>query len=118
MGLIKAFDLSTVEGRQAQLLDKLSLVLTSHYKYLMNAGNGISGMIFSSPGLTPQQACDALGPQASVLLGVGQAVAGILNGLQPGSMNLTPPKTSDGKDQVVVVNQDGTVTISVIEPQP
>lgn len=94
----------TLEQVQLQLKAELSAKLQRNFRQLLNDAQAGFNAIWNNPSLTPQQALDAFGTDASVLFLVNQEIAEILNAIVPGSWTLEIPYN-------YTINQDGTVTV-------
>ncbi len=107
MELLKIYDLTTLEGKQAEARDQIVGALTAMVRNNVNACQGLMRLIFANArGLTPQQVCDVLDTDAASVLVAGNGLAQVVNGLRPNTLSLDPPG-----NVTFVPNVDGTVTI-------
>lgn len=107
MGIIKVYSNDTA-GKQEHLKDQVEARFTNLFNNLKS--NFLSNMQLmwtddsASGGLSVQQKFDAFGGDAAKLFGIALATATMLNTIQPGAVDPTPPLA-------YTINPDGSVTL-------
>ena len=116
-GYVAAFQPSATQplaDRTARTATRLSTRLTVGEAQLLQNFRGLYNEVWHNPdGLTPQQACDALGSRASNLFVIAGTMANALYQIDPvglGAMVSVPA------GYAATINPDGTVTITYTAP--
>lgn len=99
----------TLEQKQEGYRKAVLQFVSNSYKMLIQTQKRGNAYLWSSPKLTPQQACDALGTDASKLIQFHAVLTQALR--QLAAIDGSEPDIALPKGEIVI-NEDGTVTVT------